>query len=71
MLLVAVAAGFRIGFYRAAWSLFLLAAITNAVIVTPLFFGSASPAAANAGPLQVASVPVQKNQSRRSDDVGH
>ena len=62
LVLLAVAAGFRIGFGLATGGLFLAAAITNLVIVTPLFFGS-SAAAAGAGAgasdiLVVASVPV-------------
>jgi len=58
VLLLAVAAGFRIGFGFATGGLFLAAAITNIVIVAPLFFGSDAEALGSAGTLTIASVPV-------------
>ena len=60
VLLVVVAAGFRIGFGIATGALFLAAAVANAVIVAPLFLGAADPAAADAGVLRIASVPVEE-----------
>ncbi len=60
VVLVVVAAGFRIGFGIATGALFLAAAVANAVIVAPLFLGSAERAATGAGVLRVASVPVEE-----------
>jgi hypothetical protein len=58
VVLLLVAAGFRVGFGIATGALFLLAGIVNVVIVAPLFLG-ASPSAAGGSPtLSVASVPV-------------
>lgn len=58
VLLLAVGAGFRIGFGIATGALFLAAALANIVIVTPLFFGSHPEAQPAAGTLTIASVPV-------------
>jgi hypothetical protein len=59
VVLLIVAAGFRIGFGIATGALFLAAAIVNTVIVAPLFLGS-QPGALNSGTLTIASVPVEE-----------
>ncbi len=60
VILVVVAAGFRIGFGIATGALFLVAAVVNVIIVFPLFFGSSTEAAPDSGTLTVASVPVEE-----------
>lgn len=60
VILLIVAAGFRIGFGMATGALFLAAALTNLVIVLPLFTGGRAEAAAESGTLTVASVPVEE-----------
>jgi hypothetical protein len=60
VILLVVAAGFRIGFGIATGALFLAAAITNVVIVAPLFLGSRAEALASEGSLTIASVPVEE-----------
>ena len=60
LLLVVVAAGFRIGFGMATGALFLAAAITNVIIVAPLFLGSQPAAGADNARLTIASVPVDE-----------
>ena len=60
VVLLAVAAGFRIGFGMATGVLFLAAAITNIVIVAPLFLGSRVEALPAEGILTIAGVPVDE-----------
>ena len=59
-ILLVVAAGFRIGFGIATGALFLAAAFTNAIIVAPLFVGSATSADTDTGILHVATLPVEE-----------
>ncbi len=67
-MLLAVAAGFRIGFGKATGILFLAAAVTNVVLVLPLFFGSAAAAATDGGTLVIASVPVEETGREQAMD---
>ncbi len=60
VVLVAVASGFRIGFGAATGALFLAAAMTNIVIVAPLFLGSRAEALPAEGILTIAGVPVDE-----------
>ena len=60
VVLLAVAAGFRIGFGMATGALFLADAITNIVIVAPLFLGSRVEALPAEGILTIAGVPVDE-----------
>ena len=68
VVLLAVAAGFRIGFGKATSILFLAAAATNVVLVLPLFFGSAAAAAADGGTLVITSVPVEETGRTQAMD---
>lgn len=60
ILLLLVAGAFRVGFGLATGALFLAAALVNAVIVAPVFLGSATDPDPDAGTLKVASVPVEE-----------
>lgn len=60
VILLVVAAGFRVGFGMATGALFLVAGLVNAVIVAPLFLGSSPSAAGGSPTLSLASVPVQE-----------
>jgi hypothetical protein len=68
VILLAVAAGFRVGFGLATGILFFAAAVTNVVIVYPLFFGSAEPVAAGADKLTIASIPVTETGQQQALD---
>lgn len=60
IILLVVAAGFRVGFGPATGALFFAAAVVNVVIVAPLFLGSGEEADAAQGTLTIASVPVEE-----------
>ena len=68
LVLLLVAAGFRIGFGIATGALFLVAAIINVVIVAPLFLGSSAEALATGGTLTIASVPVEEAGKQEAMD---